>query len=105
MAFLAESGIELSDERLDAIAAGKLFGNSRISCPNNKEGHEWVFTGRTRPGSIWGGQMAGLREQVQVLRDAGMEVDQVAMPRPLAVPGTDWGVSPWRRRIAPSRRA
>lgn len=54
MAFLAECGIELSDERLDAIAAGKLFGNSRKSCPNNKEGHEWVFTGRTRPGSIWG---------------------------------------------------
>ena len=41
--------------KLEGIAGGKKFGESSSSqCPNNKDGHSWVPTGRTRPGKIWG---------------------------------------------------
>ena len=54
-AFIRENGIELTDEQLEGIAGGKKFGESSSSqCPNNKDGHSWVPTGRTRPGKIWG---------------------------------------------------
>ena len=60
MAFIEDSGIELTDEQLDGIAGGdppwkKTGGNSTPTCPKSSNGkHEWVPTGRTRPGSIFG---------------------------------------------------
>ena len=55
LAFIQENGIELTDEQLGGIAGGRKFGDSSQSeCPNNKDGHTWVPTGRTRPGKIWG---------------------------------------------------
>ena len=54
-AFIRENGIELTDEQLEGISGGKKFGETqRDQCPNNKDGHSWVPTGRKRPGKIWG---------------------------------------------------
>ncbi|MBR3225923.1 MAG: hypothetical protein IKF78_11445 [Atopobiaceae bacterium] len=56
MAFVKENGIELTDERLEGIAGGRLREfPKKDACPENKDGiHEWENTGRTRPGEYFG---------------------------------------------------
>ena len=49
MAFIADEGIELTDEQMDSIAAGK---KKRSGCDAGF--HNWERTGKTRPGSVWG---------------------------------------------------
>jgi len=29
--------------------------SGKSECPKNKSGHEWEFTGTTRPGKVWDG--------------------------------------------------
>jgi len=58
MAFIQENGIELTEEQLQSISGGRSNpgGNGRPKCPNSPKrgGHNWVRTGNTRPGSIFG---------------------------------------------------
>ena len=64
MAFLAESGIELSDEQLKGISGGGVSLPDFRVCPKSKsKDHVWVFTGRTRPGSIFGDWWPDKEEQ------------------------------------------
>jgi hypothetical protein len=55
-AFLEDIGIELTDEQIEGIAGGRKKNLSPSSkCPaNDDKGHKYVYTGRTRPGSIFG---------------------------------------------------
>ena len=56
MAFVAENGIELTDEQLESIAGGKRNGGAKLKreCPGSSDGdHHYVWTGRTRPGEYW----------------------------------------------------
>ena len=56
MAFIKESGIELSDEQLEAVSGGiQVFPPTGPECPKSPKGeHDDVETGRTRPGSVFG---------------------------------------------------
>jgi hypothetical protein len=63
MAFIQESGIELTDEQMEAFSGGvanfpwrKTMYSSK-ECPKAPEGvevHNYQWTGRTRPGKVWG---------------------------------------------------
>ena len=57
MAFVEESGIELTDEQLEAISGGNRTSKTFYKeCEENPNGskHYWVRTGNTRPGSVFG---------------------------------------------------
>lgn len=61
MAFVAENGIELTDEQLEGIAGGRHTPPWKVKtvCPKSPafdgDGpHKYVPTGRTRPGRIFG---------------------------------------------------
>ena len=59
MAFLAKNGIELTDEQTEGVAGGRfdppwmLYKKECPYNPNNNK-HEWVKTGRTKPGKVCG---------------------------------------------------
>ena len=64
MNFLKENDIKLTPEQMERISGGQLEYGSREGhprgedvCPANKRTdreHEWEFTGKTRPGDLWG---------------------------------------------------
>ena len=66
MAFLAESGIELSDEQLKGISGGMYV--QKRKCPKNLTGknHVWHRTGRTKPGIIFGDWWPDKEEQCKL---------------------------------------
>ena len=56
MAPVKENGVELTDEQLEGIAGGTVGGGAPDKCPakNYKRSHNYVATGRTRPGDYFG---------------------------------------------------
>ena len=60
LAFIKENNIELSAEQLEQISGGHDRPLNQVDaggreCNKSRDGfHEWFFTGRTRPGTIWG---------------------------------------------------
>lgn len=58
MAFIAENGLELTDEQLESIAGGRdrlMAKLKKSTCPNSEDGsHDWELTGRTRPSENFG---------------------------------------------------
>lgn len=55
--FLKAHHIELNEEQMAAFSGGIDLGtppSGKSECPKNKSGHEWEFTGTTRPGKVWG---------------------------------------------------
>lgn len=53
-AFIEAESIELTDEQLEGIAAGGRKKNYGVNaCPKGGN-HNWVETGNTRPGKVFG---------------------------------------------------
>ena len=54
LSFIKESGIELTDEQLEAISGGLPPSAPEVVCQGQYPYHDDVETGRTRPGRYFG---------------------------------------------------
>ena len=58
--FLSAHQIELTAEQMEAISGGSGHAgevsdpHGTSYCTASKGSHDWIFTGRTRPGTVWG---------------------------------------------------
>ncbi|MBR3160472.1 MAG: hypothetical protein IKF14_15410 [Atopobiaceae bacterium] len=52
MAFIADNGIDLTDEQMDALAGGSRRVDTRMCRESPSGAHNFKPTGKTRPGTI-----------------------------------------------------